>query len=103
MKVLDEKGVATHLDPESCVAHREVCGEALTGETVGIVCKPRKIHYPGAQDLESSEGNTSAPLSRGEFGRAGYRAIHAGKAHFESWEISVEGRADGARAGEGNP
>lgn len=103
MKVLNEKGVATHLDPESCVAHREVCGEALTGELAGIVCKPRKLLFPGAQGFKSSEGNTRGPLTRGQIGRAGYRAIHVGKAHFENWEISVEGRADGARAREGNP
>lgn len=103
MKVLNEKGVATHFDPESCVARREVRGEALTGELAGIVYKPRKLLFPGAQGFKSSEGNTRGPLSRGQLGRAGYETIHVGKAHFENWEISAEGRADGARAREGNP
>jgi hypothetical protein len=29
------EGVANHTDPESCAVHREVCGEALTGERAG--------------------------------------------------------------------
>ncbi len=37
MKVPDEKGVATHLGPESCVGAREGDGEALTGERAGWV------------------------------------------------------------------
>ena len=31
------KGVANHPDPESCVCHREVAGEALTGAQAGRV------------------------------------------------------------------
>ena len=35
MKVLNRKGIANHTGPESCVAHREVRNEALTGEPAG--------------------------------------------------------------------
>jgi hypothetical protein len=35
MKELRRKGFATHPDPESCVCHRKVTGEALTGESAG--------------------------------------------------------------------
>jgi len=37
MRVLYEKGVATHLGPESCVGVREGDGEALTGGRAGRV------------------------------------------------------------------
>lgn len=33
MKVQYREEMAIHSGPESCVAHREVWGEALTGET----------------------------------------------------------------------
>ena len=35
MKVPDSKEVANHVVPESCVAHREVRREALTGVRIG--------------------------------------------------------------------
>jgi hypothetical protein len=35
VKVLCSEGIANHTGPESCVLHREVQGEALTGESVG--------------------------------------------------------------------
>ena len=37
MKVLYEKGVATHFGPESCAGVREGVGEALTGERASRV------------------------------------------------------------------
>lgn len=35
MQVPDSEEVAIHVVPESCAAHREVCGEALTGVRAG--------------------------------------------------------------------
>ena len=35
MRVPDNQDVASHVVPESCAVHREVCGEALTGVRVG--------------------------------------------------------------------
>jgi hypothetical protein len=35
VKVLCVEGIANHTGPESCVVHRAVQGEALTGEFVG--------------------------------------------------------------------
>jgi hypothetical protein len=35
VKVHNSKGIANHAGPESCVAHREVRDEALTGEPAG--------------------------------------------------------------------
>ena len=37
MKESHIEGLASHDDPESCVAYREVRGEALTGECAGTV------------------------------------------------------------------
>jgi hypothetical protein len=37
VQVLDGEGVANHTGLESCVAHREVCGEALTEVRTGRV------------------------------------------------------------------
>ena len=34
MKVLNRKGIANQTGPESCVVHREVRDEALTGENL---------------------------------------------------------------------
>jgi hypothetical protein len=45
MKESHEKGVAIHLDPESCVGVREDAGEALTGARVGRVLS-REIAEP---------------------------------------------------------
>ena len=38
VKVQNNEGPASHVDPESCVAVREGRGEALTGEAAGRVC-----------------------------------------------------------------
>ena len=35
MRVPDDQDVASQVVPESCAAHREVCGEALTGVRAG--------------------------------------------------------------------
>ena len=43
MKVPNNEGLASHIDPESCVAVREGRGEALTGEGAGRVSS-REIH-----------------------------------------------------------
>ena len=37
MKVSYFEGLATHIDPESCVGGRKAAGEALTGESTGSV------------------------------------------------------------------
>lgn len=56
-----EKGVATHLDPESCAFVREDGSEALTGAHVGRAIEPcnlkRRVSgvLPGATALIGSE------------------------------------------------
>src|ERR1700678_733194 len=60
MKVLYVEGLANHIGPESCVAVRKGCDEALTGERTGWVSS-REIHAPprggllrGAEAMEFS-------------------------------------------------
>ena len=45
MKESYGEGLATHIDPESCVIARKGCGEALTGARAGWVLS-REIHAP---------------------------------------------------------
>jgi hypothetical protein len=59
VKVLCSEGVANHTGPESCVVHREVYGEALTGETVGQpLSRESDKSVRGADAVSVAEGNT---------------------------------------------
>lgn len=59
MRVLCSKGIANHTDPESCVVHREVQGEALTGESVGQLLSRESFKLvQGADAVSVVEGNT---------------------------------------------
>ena len=49
MEVPCGEGVATHTGPESCVAHREVGGEALTGVRVGRPLSRESAYSPGCR------------------------------------------------------
>jgi hypothetical protein len=59
VKVLNSKGIASHAGPESCVAHRDVRDEALTGEPAGQPLS-REIFklVQGADAVSVVEGNT---------------------------------------------
>ena len=59
MKVSDRKGIANQNGPESCVTHREVRDEALTGELAGqpLSCEIFKL-VQGADAVSVAEGNT---------------------------------------------
>jgi hypothetical protein len=46
MEELHAEGLATHGDPESCVASREGRGEALAGARAGQAIEPRNVN-PG--------------------------------------------------------
>ena len=59
MKVLCSEGIANHTDPESCVVHREVQGEALTGESVGQPLSRESFKLvQGADAVSVVEDNT---------------------------------------------
>ena len=59
MKVLNRKGIANQTGPESCVAHREVRDEALTGEPAGqpLSRESNKL-VQGADAVRVAEGDT---------------------------------------------
>jgi hypothetical protein len=44
-----DEGVANHTDPLSCVAHREVSGEALVGESIGQPLNRESRFNPGCR------------------------------------------------------
>jgi RNA-directed DNA polymerase len=50
------KGVATHLDPESCVVVREDGGEALTGARVGQVLSREIVESLRGADVLAANG-----------------------------------------------
>ena len=64
MEELHAEGLATHGDPESCVAPCEGRGEALTGARAGLAIEPRNTQDRGAHVLMSAEGNTPGSASR---------------------------------------
>ena len=103
VKVQIEKGVANHLAPESCGAHREVRAEALTGVPVGNVVKPRKRLIPGVQGVAPSEDHVGATaIARRHTTRRGGKAFHAGKTHerelgdlgCSSWQMAPWAREE---------
>ena len=59
MKESYKKGVATHLDPESCRFRRKAELEALTGALVGWVLSSEIRLVRGADVLKPTEGNTA--------------------------------------------
>ena len=59
MKVSDRKGIANQNGPESCVAHREVRDEALTGGPAGQPLSRESFKsVQGADAVSVAEGNT---------------------------------------------
>ncbi len=54
VKVLYGKGLASHTGPESCVSHREVRLEALTGEHTGQPLSRENRLNQGADALDDS-------------------------------------------------
>ena len=64
MKVSNRKGIANQSVPESCVAHREVRDEALTGEPAGQPSSRESFKLvQGADVVSVTEGNTDRRVS----------------------------------------
>jgi len=91
MEVRYREEVANHSDPESCVTYREVCGEALAGET-GRPAIELRNHENGMP--------TESTISEGHTEHGGNRKSCADPAQSEtlsmsgsdlhgSWEISA--------------
>ena len=82
MKVPDNKEVANHVGPESCVAHREMRGEALTGECIGQPLSHERIDIPGADAVQEAEGHMSeGALASTRTTRRGRRPWHVRTLH----------------------
>lgn len=58
VKVHYREDVANHSGPESCGSYREVCTEALTGETGRLAIEPRNQQSETPTPLGEAEGNT---------------------------------------------
>ena len=56
--------MANQSGPESCVTHREVWSEALTGETGGPAIEPRNHETGMPMLLSEAEGNTGHDVNR---------------------------------------
>jgi hypothetical protein len=79
VRVLCSEGIANHTGPESCVVHREVQGEALTGESVGQpLSRESYISVQGADAVSVVEGNTDGHvLASARTALRGLRPWHA--------------------------
>ena len=61
VKVQNSKGIASRAGPESCVAHREMRDEALTGKPAGQPLSRESFKsVQGADAVSVAEGNTDA-------------------------------------------
>ena len=105
MKVRYKKGVANRLDPESCVAHREVRSEALTGAPAGQPLS-REIYKSGMPTpFPLVEGNTQQGATREpccDPARSETLSMSGNYLH-RSWEVSsVPDGAMSGGAGKGN-
>ena len=78
MQVPHSKEVAIHVVPESCVARREVRGEALTGVRAGQPLSRDSPKNPSADAVQVAEGNMSGrAIASAQMTRRGRRTWHA--------------------------
>ena len=96
--------MANHSDPESCVAHREVWGEALTGDTGRPAIEPRNKRFGMPTELLISEGNMGHGINRkscSDPARSKTLRMLGSDLH-RSWEVStVPGAVGPGEGGEG--
>ena len=91
MKIKYREDMANHSDPESCVAHREVCCEALTGDTDKPAIEMRNQGFGMPTTLTNSEGHTEHDADRKScFDPAQSETLRmSGSNLHRSWEISA--------------
>ena len=83
--------MANYSDPESCVTHREVCGEALAGETGRPAIEPRNHQIRMPTELCVTEGNMGHGANRkscADPARSKTLSMSGSDLHG-SWEISA--------------
>ena len=97
--------MANHLGPESCVCHREVGCEALTGETGRPAIEPRNLKSGTPTLLRQAEGNIPTGVNRKPEGSPTRSETLSmpGSYLSRSWEVSSvpDGISSGG-AGKGN-
>ena len=77
MQVRRDEGIANHIGPESCAAHREVRGEALTGVHIGQPLSHESLLVLGADAVDRAEGNTAGrAIASARTTRRGRRTWH---------------------------
>jgi RNA-directed DNA polymerase len=106
MKVRYGEDVANHSGPESCGRHREVSGEALTGETGRPAIEPRNQQSGMPTLLSEAEGHTAHGVDRqpcSDPARSKTLRMSGSLLH-RSWEVSsapVRAPVGGARKASG--
>jgi hypothetical protein len=63
VRVLNDEGPASHIDPEPCAATREGRREASVGGCTGQPLSRDRFIIRGADDVDLSEGNTFERVS----------------------------------------
>jgi hypothetical protein len=98
VKVSNNKGIASHIGPESCAGEGNHTGEALTGEQAGWVLSPEiGLNFRAPTVLGKREGHTVSALVRAKGGLCGVGGpIHAWRhSERESGEPVSARREDG--------
>ena len=96
--------MANHSDPESCVMHREVYREALTGETGRPAIEPRNNESGMPTQSQLTEGNTEHGANRkpcSDPARSETLCMSGSNLH-RSWEVSAVPVKLTGGAGKGN-
>ena len=104
MKEPHKKGVATHLDPESCGCFREEASEALTGARIGRVLSLENCKSECRR--RSTVGRQYHAHRKREVGWAprGLRPRACTEAYVGTWEISWSScGSDGPRSARESP
>ena len=95
--------MANHSSPESCGVHREVCAEALTGDTSRRAIEPRNQEIEMPTWSGKTEGNTGHDDNRKschDLARSETLCMLGSNLHG-SWEISTAPTEHGGRGREG--
>ena len=83
VQVHHEEGVATHLDPESCVRICEDVSEASTGERTGQPLSRETSKPSGVDAFQIAEDNTDGSAS------ASARTTRRGRRPWHVWKLFV--------------
>ena len=92
MRVPYDEGIANRIGPEPCAGAREGTGEASVGECIGQPSSRERCLIPGADAVESAEGNT--------YGRdiASVRMARRGQRPWHVQTLLVSGNRESSRS-----